>query len=462
MYDLIIKNGLVVDFNVDRLLNLDIGIKDNKIVKINEKIESGTKIIDAKGKIVSPGFIDIHMHEEQIANTDDGDDYDIANNMLAMGVTTAVGGNCGINSMNIKEFFEFVDENGAPINYLLYTGHNYYRNLLGIDRYYSPTEDQLKEMKKLIKIDIEENGAVGLSFGIEYSPGITYEEIISICESIRDYDILLAAHYRADANNGVESIKELIKISEETGLPMQVSHIGSCTGMGQMKEALDIIKKSIDKGLSIAADCYPYSAFSTHLGSSVFDEGCFENWGVNYDSILLTEEPYKNVRCTKELFYKVRKEYPDMLVVSFVMNENELISALKSPFVYVASDGLLNKGQGHPRAAGTFPKVIGSFVRDEKKLELMDQLKKMSKLPAERLKLAYKGQINVGMDADIVIFDYDNIIDKATYDNPRLAPLGIDYVIINGKIAIENGKVINKRLGKSIRKVQNKEINNAK
>lgn len=454
MNDLIIKNGLIVDFDVDKLLNLDIGIRDGKIVKIDKNLENATKIINVEGKIVSPGFIDIHMHEEQIGNTNDGDDYDIANNMLAMGVTTAVGGNCGINKMNIVDFFKFIDENGAPINYLLYIGHNYYRNLLGIDRYSAPTEEQLEEMKSLIKNDIKENGAIGLSLGIEYSPGITFEEIISICDAISEYDVLLAAHYRADANKGVESIKELIKISEKTGLPMQISHIGSCTGMGQMRESLNVINEAIDKGLSIAADCYPYSAFSTHLGSSVFDEGCFESWGTDYDSILLTEEPYKNVRCTKEIFYKVREEYPNMLAVAFVMNEDEIIEALKEPFVYVASDGLLNKGQGHPRAAGTFPKVIGKFVRDEKKLELIDQLKKMTKLPAERLSLREKGEIKVGMDADIVIFDYDNIIDKATFDNPTLPPLGIDYVIINGKISINNGKVINKRLGESIRRIQ--------
>ncbi len=454
MYDIIIKNGLVVDFKIEQLRKTDIGIKNGKIIAIEKDLQDGINTINVDGKIVSPGFVDIHMHEEIIGNTDDGDDYDIGNKMLTMGVTTAVGGNCGNNRMGIIDYFNFVDENGAPINYMLYIGHNYYRNLIGVDRYSAPTEEQLEEMKKLIKEDIAENGAVGLSFGIEYSPGITYEEIINICNAIKDYDVLLAAHYRSDANRGVESIKELIKVSEETGLPMQISHLGSCTAMGQMKESLEIIQKAIDRGLSIAADCYPYEAFSTYIGSSVFDEGCFENWDKFYDSILLTEEPYKNVRCTEEIFYKVREEYPKMLAVAFVMNEEEVIEALKAPFVYVASDGLLNRGQGHPRAAGTFPRIIGKFVRDEKKLELIDQLKKMTMLPAKRLKLKDKGELLIGMDADIVIFDYDKIIDKATFDNSTELPLGIDYVIIDGKVAIDSGEVINKRLGKSIRKVQ--------
>lgn len=455
MYDLIIKGGLVVDFDTDELVNRDIGIKDGKIISIERELRTGDNYINADGQIVSPGFIDIHMHEETIGNTADGDDYDIANKMLLMGVTTCVGGNCGNNRMKIFDYFKFVDENGAPVNYLLFTGHNYYRNLLGVDRYSSPNEEQLEKMIELIETDISEYGAVGLSFGIEYSPGITFEEIISICDTIKDYDILLSAHYRADASKGIESIKELIKISELTGLPMQISHIGSCVAMGQMRGALDVIKDAIDNGLSITADCYPYDAFSTYIGSTVFDEGCFENWGRDYDSILLTEEPYKNIKCTKEIFHKVREEYPNMLVVAFVMNEEEIIEALKEPFVYVASDGILNCGQGHPRAAGTFPKVIGKWVRDEKKLELIDQLKKMSKLPANRLKLEEKGEIRTGMDADIVVFDYNKIIDNASFDNPTEPPTGINYVIIDGKVAVENGEIVNKRLGKSIRRVQN-------
>lgn len=452
MYDLVIKNGKVVNFILNKLSIMDVAIKDGKIAAIEKNLDSAKQIIDAKGNIVSPGFIDIHMHEEVIDNNNSSVHYDIGNKMLKMGVTTCVGGNCGDNYMSVKDFFNIVDKNGSPVNYMLYVGHNYYRKIVGVNRYEEATKHQIAEMKRLIRKDIVENGAIGLSFGIEYAPGISFEEIIVVCDGIKDLDVLLSAHFRSDGEKGVLAVKEMIKISEITGLPMQISHLGSCTATGQMEESLDVIKDAIDKGIDVRADCYPYDAFSTYIGSTVFDDGCFEKWGKDYSDVLLTEEPYKNISCTKEIFNEVRNKFPDMLVVAFVMNEYEIIDALRKPFVYPASDGLLNKGQGHPRAAGTFPRIIGKYVREEGKLNLIDQLKKMSKLPAKRLKLDQKGDIQVGKDGDIVIFDYDRIIDCATFENPTEPPHGIEYVLIDGKIAVKDGEIVEKRLGKSIKR----------
>lgn len=453
MYDLLIKNGTTIDFERNIKIIADVGIKDGKIIDVGNCTESSKKTIYGEGLIVSPGFIDIHMHEEIIGNTTDGDDYDIANKMLKMGVTTAVGGNCGNNRQDTDVFFDFIDKNGAPINYLLYIGHNYLRRKVGLDSYDKASRIQVEKMKDMAKKDIEENGSIGISFGIEYSPAITFEEMVSISSCV-DYDILLSAHYRYDADKAIESIKEMIDISKESNKPMQISHIGSCAAFGNMSDALKLIEEAIDSGLSIAADCYPYDAFSTRIGSAVFDEGCFERWNKSYNSIMLTEEPYKAMYCDKELFYKARKDYPQMLAVAFVMNEEEVIEAYKAPFVYVASDGLLNRGQGHPRAAGTFPRVLGRFVRDYRKLDFIDMLKKMTLLPAKRLGLSNKGDIREGMDADIVIFDLDTIIDKATFTNPTESPEGIEYVIIDGKIALERNTIVNSRLGKSIRRSQ--------
>ena len=451
-----IINGSIPDFNSMKLEIADIGIKDGKISEIAKQgglKGAYEKEIDARGMIVSPGFVDIHMHEEVIGETMDGDDYDIANRMLLMGATTCVGGNCGNNRQSVKEFFRFIDKNGAPVNYLQFTGHNFLRAKVGIDdRYRAATADEIEKMGKILREDILEQGAIGLSFGLEYSPGITLDEILSLTEYVKDLDILLSAHFRKDAKYAIESIKELIEISKKTGKAMQISHLGSCSAYGMMKESLDLIKEARDEGLDITADCYPYDAFSTYIGSAVFDEGCFELWNKTYQDILLTEEPYKGVYCNEELFNRVRKEHPQMLVVAFVMNEEEVVEAIKSPFVYVASDGLYRKGQGHPRGAGTFPRVLGKYVRDDKELSLVEAIKKMTIDPAKRLGLDEKGSIKESMDADIVIFDPEEIIDKADFMNPTVPPKGIKYVVIDGKIAVKENEIFEKRIGKAIRR----------
>lgn len=451
-----ILNGSIPDFNSMDFKKVDIGIRDGKIVEIETPGNlkgSYDNEVDVKGMVVSPGFIDIHMHEEVLGDTTDGDDFDIANRMLLMGATTCVGGNCGNNRQTVEEFFDFIDKNGAPVNYLEFTGHNFLRAEVGIDdRYRAAKAEEIEKMGELLRKDILEHGAIGLSFGLEYSPGITLDEILSLLDYVKDLDIILSAHFRKDAKYAIESIKELVEISRRTGKPMQISHLGSCSAYGMMDESLNLIQSARDEGLDITADCYPYDAFSTYIGSAVFDEGCFELWNKTYKDILLTEEPYKGVYCDEELFYKVREEHPQMIVVAFVMNEDEVVNAIKAPFVYVASDGLYRRGQGHPRGAGTFPRVLGKYSRDDKELSLIEAIKKMTIDPANRLNLKSKGTIEINKDADFVIFDPDKIIDKADFINPITPPEGISYVIINGKIAVKDNEMIEKRLGKAIKR----------
>lgn len=448
MLDIKIVNGKIIDVENKTAREGDLGIKDGIISDIGSVPAQAKVVIDAEGKYVSPGFIDIHMHEEDFSLTKK-QEYDISDTMLNMGVTTCVAGNCGNNRQSILELYDFVNEKGNPVNYLTYIGHNFLRVEAGnTDIYKRSSKEQIEKMQRWVKEAVD-FGAIGVSYGLEYCPGIDTEEAVAITKEIQGRDdLLLAAHYRKDAIHALDSINEMAYIGREAKIPFQISHLSSCSAFGNMKEALDLIQDIRDKGTDIMVDAYPYDAFSTYIGSAVFDEGCFETWGKSYYAIMLTEDPYKGVYCDKELFEKVRKEYPKMLVVAYVMNEEEIIEALNHPLVMVASDGIYRNHSGHPRGAGTFPRVIGRFVRDMKVMEFFDAISKMTYMPAQRLKLNRKGLLKEGYDADITIFDYNTIIDKATFQEPQLRPEGIDYVILGGKLAIEKGKTVNNTLGK--------------
>jgi N-acyl-D-amino-acid deacylase len=454
MLDIKIVNGKIIDIENKKIIEGDIGIKDGVITEIGSVASDAKTVIDAKGHHVSPGFIDIHMHEEDFSLTQKKE-YDIADTMLNMGVTTCAVGNCGNNRQSIEELYEFIQEKGNPVNYISYIGHNFLRKEVGNnDIYKRSSKEQIEKMQSLVAKAID-FGAIGVSYGLEYCPGIDTEEAIQITKEIQGRnDLLLAAHYRKDAIHALSAIEEMAYIGRESRIPFQISHLSSCSGYGNMTEALKLIEDIVNSGTDLLVDAYPYAAFSTFIGSAVFDDGCFELWNKSYDSIMLTEEPFKGMFCDKELFEKARKEYPNMLAVAYVMNESEIVQALNHPMVMVASDGIYRNHSGHPRGAGTFPRVIGHYVRDEKKMEFFDAINKMTYMPAKRLKLERKGLIKAGYDADITIFNYDTIIDKATFQDPQVRPEGIDYVVLGGKLAVVEGKTINNTSGRFYKRVE--------
>jgi len=452
MLDLKIINGKIIDIENRKIIEGDIGIKDGKIISVGTVLGEAASEINAEGNYVSPGFIDIHMHEEDLSLTKKKE-YDISQTMLNMGVTTCVVGNCGNNRQGVLELYDYIKEKGNPVNYLTFIGHNFLRNQVGsTDIYKKSTKDQVKRMQAMVKEAID-FGAIGVSYGLEYCPGIDLEEAVEITKEITGrQDLLLAAHYRKDAKYAIDAINEMAQMGKEAKIPFQISHLSSCSAYGNMTEALKLIDDIVAGGLDLQVDAYPYDAFSTYIGSAVFDDGCLELWNRDYDSIMLTEEPFKGIRCDKALFEKARKEYPEMLAVAYVMNEDEIIQAINNPNVMIASDGIYRNHSGHPRGAGTFPRVIGKFVRDDKVLEFFDAIYKMTYMPAKRLKLKSKGLIKEGYDADIVIFNYDSIIDKATFQDPQVKPEGIEYVIIDGKVAVKNGESVNNTIGKFIKR----------
>ena len=371
--------------------------------------------------------------------------------MLRQGVTTACGGNCGIQNQTLADFKKTIGKSGgSPVNYLMMAGYNQCRYRLGIGHKEIINSEQKKQIHAMIEAELSE-GACGISFGIEYDPAITYEEILDALKLLKgDSRYLASAHFRESDSGAVSAINEMAALCRESGVKFQISHLVSCAATGFMDDALKIINQEMKGSNLLSYDTYPYNAFSTTIGSAVFEKESLNQWCKDIGTIMLTEEPYLNMFCTEELLQNARREFPEMLAVGFIMDEDEVKKAIANPYGMIASDGILFHGKGHPRASGTFPRVLGKYVREEKALSLIDALRKMTLLPAERLSLKAKGRIEAGCDADFVIFDPATISDGATYDNIYIDSEGIDYVIINGKIAIDHKKMVNDRSGSFI------------
>jgi len=448
----VVKNGRVIDpyNNIDSKLN--IVIKDGKILEITPYEISGEKNIDATGLIVCPGFIDIHMHEDMYHNEEDYLDEWIAKSMLNMGVTTCIGGNCGINLTEPLTYLDAVDRLKLPVNIGLMAGHTNIREcVVENSNKYNPI--QIDDIKKIMYTAREylEGGCFGISYGIRYVPGITELELIEVSKACKPENKIINAHVRDDAKNIIWATKEFIKVGMKLDIPIQNSHIGSMGGYGQMKELLRLLDSVKSSGLDITSDCYPYYAFSTRIGETTYDDGFLERYNIDYDSIEISEGKYKGQRCTKNIFDELRKNSPDTITVGHVMNEKDIDMAILHPNVMIASDGFLHNEQGHPRAAGTFPRLIDKYVKTGK-LSLYDAINKMTTMPAKKLGLSNKGNLSKGSDADITIFSYDEIKDNATFDNPIKKPDGIKYVLIKGSVALKDGEIVNGKLGTSVRR----------
>ncbi len=289
-----------------------------------------------------------------------------------------------------------------------------------------------------------------LKWGL-WRKGITKEELFCISEAAQKDHKMVAAHIRDDARNVIPAAIELIEVGEAFGVPIQFSHIGSMGAYGQMEQLLSLFDYYKTRGVNIGADCYPYNAFSTGLGETTYDEGFLERYGIDYGSIEISRGEYRGQRLTEDLFFKLRETHPELSTIAYVMNEEEVDMAIIHPDVCIASDGALRNSQGHPRASGTFPRFIKKYVKEKKFLNLYQAIEKMTYLPAKRTGIK-KGSLGVNDDADIVIFNYEQIEDKSTFKQPALPPKGLKYVIIGGKIAVKDNKMMDNKLGRSTRK----------
>ncbi|OPJ65685.1 amidohydrolase family protein [Clostridium chromiireducens] len=446
-YDVVVKNGTIIDPKRKKSTVANIGILNGKISSITREEIKGNVELDVRGKIVCPGIIDIHAHVEG--------NLDCAKVLAAMGVTTVYNGNCGMSPENINEFYKKYDS--FLINQIEQIGHTTLREQAGVtDRYKSSSDEEIKKMKFILE-EAFDLGVSGLSFGLEYVPGSSSKEVLELAKVAAKYGKLVSIHTRSDCYGGLSALKEAIDISRKTGAAVNISHFTYQFGMGMATEALHMIDEALSEGLDISVDSGLYSGFATSIGSAVFDEGCVEKWGCDYSSIIAGTGKYRGQRLTKDMYEELRRDYPDHTGIGMVGEEYEVFEILEKPYVMVCTDAgtLYDNGvPGHPQDAGTYPKFFKTMVREQNRINLIDAISRCTYIPAKRLGLINKGFIGIGADADLLIFDAKIIEDKADYPcfgATDTRPEGIEYVFVNGVMTVKGKEVLDVSAGKTIK-----------
>jgi N-acyl-D-amino-acid deacylase len=484
--DLIITNGRIVDGTGNSWYRADVGVKGNRIVSVKKGLVAqypNAKTIDAKNMVVSPGFIDVHAHIE-------GGVFErpTADNYIYDGVTSVVTGNCGGAADDIAVFLKKIDNTTTSINVATLAGHNTIRRLgMGLDNR-KATPAEMKKMEALM-LKAMEDGAVGLSTGLIYLPGMysPTQEIVDLAKVAASKGGVYATHMRYEGTKVDEAINETLTIGREANIPVQISHfkVTGKNNWGRSTETLAMVEEARKQGYDVTIDQYPYTASSTNLAVTVPDwalEGGLDSLRVR----LKNAEQRKKIidGMARALKAAKRKDYAYAVVANFgpdssfngknisqinqslgrkkkfineantildmlaranaqmiyhTMNEKDLAHFMKYPFNMPAADGGVSNGKGMPHPRG------------EKLIGLEEAVRRMTSLPATKFNLKDRGLIMEGKFADILIFDENTIQDMSVYENPHQFTKGIEYVLVNGKLVINNGKHTGTRSGVALK-----------
>jgi N-acyl-D-aspartate/D-glutamate deacylase len=443
-YDVVIAGGRVMDpeSGLDAVRN--IGIAGGRIARISAEPLTGTRTLDARGLVVAPGFIDLHQHAQD----------ELSGRLKAFdGVTSGL--EMEIGAPDVARFLRR-KEGSALINYGTTANHPAARarafgtplddSLLiapsgpATNEPASPAQIALMEERLRSEIDA---GALGIGMGIQYTPGATRLEVIRIFRIAAERRVPVFTHVRSagrvEPGSSIEAVSEVIGAAAVTGASLQIVHINSSC-LADALECVALVAGARARGLDITTEAYPYVAGMTLINSALFNPGWREKFGVDYDALQL---PDTGERLTKSRFDELHASSAPTAVLIFV-NKPEVVDAvIAEPLVTIASDGEL----GHPRNAGTYSRILAHYVRELRSITMMDALRKMSLMPAQRLEKATpaarrKGRLQEGADADIIAFDPLTVTDRSTYQAPVEPSTGMKYVVVNGTVIIDHGALV--------------------
>lgn len=472
---LLILGGTVIDGSGGPGRPADVRIRGSEIVEVgNLRAQDNEKVLDAKGLVVCPGFIDVHSHADGAISKDPG-----MASQITQGITTAVVGQDGIWNEPVADLFTRLAKGRPALNFAAFSGLGGIRaKVMGDDFKRAATWNEITRMAHLVGNDME-SGAIGVSSGLEYDPGYysDTEELVALAKIASALNGVYISHVRDEGNNAFKAFQELVAVGLGAGVRAQISHIKLCTAgvWGQGSRAVAFLEKN-----KLTADVYPYLFWQSTIAaltpsrdwnrreiwvSALKDVGGPQNvrltaysanpgWVGRTIAEIAGASKRDPIAIIQEILAKTRApgaKGEESVAVS-AMREDDLIAFIKAPTVMFSSDG--SPGGTHPRSAGSFPRVLGRYVREKKVLPLEAAIRKMTSLPAKTFGLRKRGLLKPGYIADVVVFDASRIADRATAQNPTALSTGVRAVVVSGAVALEAGKPTGVRNGKVIRRAK--------
>lgn len=488
-YDLTVRNARIIDGTGAPAVTGAVAVAGGRIAAVGDVAGSAAREIDAGGHVVAPGFIDVHTHDDAAFIRDPAVDF-----KLMQGVTTCVLGNCGAGVAPANEAFRAYYQTGfAPIlgatdmpwsttaeyfaaieaahpacNAAAYVPMGVVRyNVIGLKKD-PPTAAELDAMRALVD-EAMAAGAIGMSTGLVYVPG-TYAqtpEIIELAKVVAQHGGIYTSHIRNEGAGVIAAVAEAIEIGEIAGCPVQISHV-KAAGVRDARlvpQVLELMAIARGRGIDVTGDVYPYTASSSGLAAMfrIARGAAFQAYPAIIASVKYEHEKYEGKYISdiaQEMDLPIEDAIRKILhdeenspsVIMFIMEEEDVRKVVADPHIMLGSDGLPSEGKPHPRLYGSTARLIQSYVREQLVITLEDAVRKMTSLPAAKHRLRDRGVLRPGAWADIVIFDPDAVADVATYQEPRRYPSGIDYVIVNGEVAAQEGQQTAARAGRVLRR----------